>query len=81
MDIEIENDVLYVFNSNGRNEIYYEMFVNREKDFYDWEKYDIESNIVLEYYGFDGIGKVVYDIRYSSDEVLEEVDRINEILF
>lgn len=47
-----------------------------------WETEQIESTIVQNYKHFDGVGKCTYDdTKYTIEEVLEEIERIDEELW
>ena len=68
---------LFVYNSIGVNE-----FVSGEGwEDYDWEKVDVNSKIIKEYYVYDDIVKIVVEDDYDELTVLDEIDRIDEEVF
>ena len=68
---------LFVYNSIGVNE-----FVSGEGwEDYDYEKVDVDSKVIKEFYVYDDIIKIVVEDNYNELEVLDEVDRIDEVVF
>jgi len=76
-------NVLFIFNSNGINEIVDidEVGVG-DVGKEEWEVIEgIESNIIEEYSVFDGIVRVEYVEGVSEEEVLEEVNIVDKNLW
>lgn len=47
-----------------------------------WERVEIESEVVSSYEHFDGVGRCTYDdTKYTVEQVLEEIERIDEVLW
>jgi hypothetical protein len=68
---------LFVYNSIGVNE-----FVSGEGwEDYDYEKVDVNSEVIKEYYVYDDIIKIVVEDDYNEMVVLDEIDRIDEEVF
>lgn len=68
---------LFVYNSIGVNE-----FVSGEGwEDYDWERVDVDSKVIKEYYVYDDVIKIVVDNDYNEMVVLDEIDRIDEEVF
>jgi len=72
----------YVFNRFGVNEMFskeecgVEMVMEEE-----WDEIEVESNIIKEYKVFDGVGRLLVEDECNEEEVLEEVDRLDELIF
>jgi len=55
------------------NKVWYRSIKNE-----DWEEVkDFESDIILEYYEVEDFVKVIYDKRYSKEEVMKEIKMID----
>lgn len=68
---------LFVYNSIGVNE-----FVSGEGwEDYDYEKVDVNSKVIKEYYVYDDVIKIVVEDDYNELEVLGEIDRIDGEVF
>jgi len=68
---------LFVYNSIGVNE-----FVDGDglRD-YDYEKVDVNSKVIKEFYVYDDVIKIVVEDDYNEWEVLDEIERIDEEVF
>lgn len=73
----MKNVELFVCSSNGVDE-----FVSGEgwKD-YDYEKVDVDSKVIKEYYVCDDIIKIVVENDYKELEVLDEIEKIDRVVF
>ena len=73
--------VLFVINSYGVNEIIENTITVEGIEENEWEGVEIESNIVSKYELYDSIARISYDDEFSIQDVLDEVDRLDEILW
>ena len=73
---------LFVYNSIGVNEFVSGESVgveNLRKS--EWEKVDVNSEVIKEFYVYDDIIKIVVEDDYNEMVVLDEIDRIDEEVF
>ena len=73
--------VLFVTNSYGVNEIIENIDIVEGVTENEWEGVEIESSIVGKYEIYDSVGRISYDDKFSIEEVLEEINRLDEILW
>jgi hypothetical protein len=74
-------NVVFVINSYGVNEIIENTITVEGIEENEWEGVEIESNIVSKYELYDSIARISYDDEFSIQDVLDEVDRLDEILW
>ena len=74
-------NVVFVINSYGVNEIIENNITVEGIEENEWEEFEVESNIVSKYELYDSIARISYDDEFSIQDVLDEVDRLDEILW
>jgi hypothetical protein len=74
-------NVVFVINSYGVNEIIENTITVEGIEENEWEEFEVESNIVSKYELYDSIARISYDDEFSIQDVLDEVDRLDEILW
>ena len=74
-------NVVFVINSYGVNEIIENTITVEGIEENEWEEFEVESNIVRKYELYDSIARISYDDEFSIQDVLDEVDRLDEILW
>jgi len=83
--MKVEEGVMYVVwrdnnkmvEVDGDREELFNNLINKE----DYKVEDFESDVILKYYNYDDIVKVIYDKRYNKEEVMKEIKIIDIEVF
>ena len=73
--------VLFIESGYGVNEVIKDNKVLDSIKGVEWEEVSVESKIVSKYEMFDSIGRIEYDSKFSIKEVIEEVNKLDKVLW
>jgi copper chaperone CopZ len=74
-------NVLFIESGYGVNEVIKDNKVLDSIKGVEWEEVSVESKIVSKYEMFDSIGRIEYDNKFSIEEVIEEVNKLDKVLW
>jgi copper chaperone CopZ len=74
-------NVLFIESGYGVNEVIKDNEVLDSIKGVEWEEVSVESKIVSKYEMFDSIGRIEYDNKFSIEEVIEEVNKLDKVLW
>jgi copper chaperone CopZ len=74
-------NVLFIESGYGVNEVIKDNKVLDSIIGVEWEEVSVESKIVSKYEMFDSIGRIEYDSKFSIEEVIEEVNKLDKVLW